>query len=130
MVAKGSRLTLVKSVLATMPLHPMVVLGLNKTKKQVDKILRGFLWLGRVAAQCGHYHVNWFKVCRPLLLGDLGVLDLGRTAISLRVCWLWWTCTDPLHPWRGLDLEFSRDEHEMFTASTKMVVSKKTTALF
>ena len=74
MMAKGRRPTLVKSVLATMPLHQMVVLGLNKkTKKQIDKIPRGFLWLGRVATQCGHCHVNWFKVCRPLRLGDLGV---------------------------------------------------------
>lgn len=31
---------------------------------------------------------------------------------------------------RGLDLQFSRDEWEVFAASTKMVVGDKTSALF
>ena len=39
MMAKVGRLTLVKSVLATIPLHQIMVLGLNKVLKEVEKIL-------------------------------------------------------------------------------------------
>jgi hypothetical protein len=31
----------------------------KKTLKKVEKIFRGFLWVGRAAANGGHYHVNW-----------------------------------------------------------------------
>lgn len=73
--AKVARLTLVKSVLATMPPHHSVVLGLNKKDhKNIDKILWGFLWAGRRTIDDGHYHVNWFKVCRPFILGGWAFL--------------------------------------------------------
>ena len=32
-----------------------------------------------------------------------------RAAVSLMVRWLWRMHTDPLRPWRGLDLQFSQD---------------------
>jgi hypothetical protein len=38
--------------------------------------------------------------------------------------------TDPLHPWRGLDMQFSKEELEIFTASTSMVVGDGTSTLF
>jgi hypothetical protein len=82
-------LALVRSVLATIPLHQLMVLGLHKTSlKQVNKILRGFLWAGRADANGGHCHVNWTRVCGPLRLGGLGIPDLARTAICLRVRWI------------------------------------------
>lgn len=113
------------------PLHQIIVLGLNKkTLKQVQKIVRSFLWAGRADANGGHCHVNWAKVCRPLRYGGLGVPDLARTAISLRTRWIWRMRTDPLRPWRGLDMHFSKAELEVFDASTKMVVGDGETALF
>lgn len=70
MMAKVGHLTLVRSVLATMPLHQVVVLGLNTSgpRRRLIKILKGFFW-----SQGGHYHVNWHRECRPLRLGGLGV---------------------------------------------------------
>ena len=51
MLPKARRLVLVKFVLAAIPLHRLVVLSANKkTLRKVDKILRGFLWAGRVDA--------------------------------------------------------------------------------
>jgi hypothetical protein len=48
MMPRAGHLALIRSVLAAIPLHQLIVLGLNKkTLKQVNKILRGFLWLGR-----------------------------------------------------------------------------------
>jgi hypothetical protein len=131
MMTKAGRLALVKSVLMAIPLHQIVVLGLNKKAlKQIEKIVRGFLWAGRTDANGGHCHVNWARVCRPLRLGGLGVPDLARTAISLRMRWLWRMRTDPLRPWRGLDMHFSSVEREVFDISTRMVVGDGESALF
>jgi hypothetical protein len=97
MMTMAGRLALVKSVLMAILLHLVVVLGLNKKGlKQIEKIVRSFLWAGRANANSGHCHVNRVKVCRPLSLGGLGILDLTRMAISLRMRWLWRMHTDPL----------------------------------
>jgi hypothetical protein len=68
----------------------------KKALKQVNKILRGFLWVGRADAKGGRCHVNWANVCQPLWYRGLGIPDLERRAISLRVCWLWRMRADPL----------------------------------
>jgi hypothetical protein len=55
MMPRAGRLALVRAVLAAIPLHQLMVLGLDKkTLKQVNKILRGFLWAGRAEANGGH----------------------------------------------------------------------------
>ena len=99
----------------------------------MEKILQGFLWVGRREANDGHCHVNWQKVCRPLDLGGLGIPNLSRTATSLRICWLWCLLTDTGRPWRGLDMQFIRNERSVFVvlvASTNMVLGDGTDALF
>ena len=88
------------------PLHQIIVLGLNK------KV------------------VNWVKVCRPLSYGGLGIPDLDRTAISLWTRWIWRMHIDPLRPWHGLDTQLSKIKLLVFDASTKMVVGDGETALF
>jgi hypothetical protein len=92
MMPRAGRLVLVRSVLAAIPLHQLMVLSLNKKAlKQVIKILvlRGFLWAGTMLLGKGV----------PLVvLPWLGVPDLARTAISLRVRWLWRMHTDLLRP--------------------------------
>jgi hypothetical protein len=131
MMPKAGRLALIKSVLAAIPLHQLMVLSMDKKSiKKIERIFRGFLWAGRAATHGGHCHVNWSRVCRPLRLGGLGIPDLGRTAISLRVRWLWKMRTDPLRPWRGLDMHFSRVERQIFDASTFMVLGDGASALF
>jgi hypothetical protein len=83
---KAWRLALIKSVLSAIPLHQLMVLSMDKKSiKKIEKIFRGFLWAGRVAANGGHCHVNWSRFCRPLRLGGLGIPNLGRTTISLWV---------------------------------------------
>lgn len=51
-------------------------------------------------------------------------------AISLRTRWIWRMRTDPLRPWRGLDMSFSKAELQAFDASTTMTVGNGSTALF
>jgi hypothetical protein len=130
MMPQAGRLALVRSVLAAIPLHQLMVLSFcKKALKQVNKILRSFLWVGREETNGGHCHVNWSRVCRPLRFGGLGIPDLARTAISLGVRWLW-RMIDPQRPWRGLDMQFSRIELDAFAASTPMVVGNRESALF
>jgi hypothetical protein len=130
MMPRAGRLALVRSVLAAIPMHQLMVLSFNKKAlKQVNKILRSFLLAGRAQANGGHCHVNWSRVCRPLRFGGLGIPDLARTAISLQVRWLWRMQTDPQQPWRGLDMQFSKIELDAFGASTSMVVGNGESAL-
>lgn len=43
---------------------------------------------------------------------------------------MWRMYTDPLRPWRGLDMQFSEKERQIFFASTSMVLSDGSSALF
>lgn len=128
---KAGRLVFVKAVLGAIPLHQLLVYAPpKKSLKQIAKIQRGFLWAGRAEANGGHCHVNWNSVCRPISLGGLGVQDLERAGLALRLRWLWYTRTDSSRAWSGLDLQFSPDEHALFFASTYMEVGNGSKALF
>ena len=85
---------------------------------------------GRAEANGGHCHVNWQRVCRPLSLGGLGVRDLERAGLSLRLRWIWFSKTDEHRAWAGLDLQFSDKERDLFFASTSMEIGNGQKALF
>jgi hypothetical protein len=91
---------------------------------------RGFLWEGRAAANGGNYHKNWRRVSRPISLGSLGIQDLERAGMALRLQWQWFNRTDENRAWHGLDLQFSEEEREFFFASTTMTVGNGLTASF
>uniref|UniRef100_A0A453F8D0 Reverse transcriptase zinc-binding domain-containing protein n=1 Tax=Aegilops tauschii subsp. strangulata TaxID=200361 RepID=A0A453F8D0_AEGTS len=73
--------------------------------------------------------VNLFQN-RPLALGGLGVRDLERTGLALRLRWLWLSRTDEGRAWQGLDLQFSSNERTLFFASTYMTIGNGMKALF
>jgi hypothetical protein len=128
---KAGRLKLVKSVLSAIPIHQLLVHAPDKqTLHLIEKIERGFLWAGRKEAHGGNCHVNWGTVCRPIDRGGLGVLNLDKAGIALRLRWLWLSRTDPSRAWQGLDLQFSPLERSLFFASTTMVLGDGRTALF
>jgi hypothetical protein len=106
---KAGRLAFVKSVLSAIPIHQLMVLAPpKKIVKLFEKIDRGFLWEGRAAANGGICHVNWRMVCRPIAHGGLGVQDMKRVGLALRLRWLWYSRTDEGRAWSGLDLQFSK----------------------
>jgi hypothetical protein len=97
---KAGRLKLVKSVLSAIPIHQLLVHAPDKqTLHLIEKIERGFLWAGRKEAHGGSCHVNWGTVCRPIDRGGLGVLNLDKAGIALRLRWLWLSRTDPSRAW-------------------------------
>uniref|UniRef100_A0A453K795 Reverse transcriptase zinc-binding domain-containing protein n=2 Tax=Aegilops tauschii subsp. strangulata TaxID=200361 RepID=A0A453K795_AEGTS len=128
---KTGCLALVKSVLGAIPVHQLLTfVPPKKTLRQIKKIQRGFLWVGRAAANGGHCHINWRRVCRPISHRGLGVQDLGRSCLALRLRWLWFSRTDHECAWSGLDLQFSADERALFFASTMMNLRNGSTAYF
>jgi hypothetical protein len=101
---------MVKAVLSAIPIHQLLVIAPSKkTFRQIQKIERGFLCAGRAEASGGHCHVNWQRVCRPLELGGLGIRDLERTGLSLRLRWMWLAKTDDSRAWSSLDLHLHRN---------------------
>jgi hypothetical protein len=123
LMEKPCRLALVKSVLGAIPLHQLLVLAPPKTNlKKMEKIERGFLWEGCAAANGGNSHVNWKRVCRPTSLGGIGIQDLERTSLALRLRWQWFCRTDNNRAWSDLDLQFSTEEKALFFASTLMAL--------
>jgi hypothetical protein len=86
---RAGRLELVRSTLAAIPIFSMMSLDVQiETLLAIEKILRGFLWKGRKDAHGGHCLVAWDRVCMPKELGGLGILNLRRMNLALRVRWL------------------------------------------
>jgi hypothetical protein len=128
---KAGRLTMVKSVLGAIPIHQLLVLAPSKkTLRLIVKIERSFLWAGRAAANGGHCHVNWQRVAHPIALGGLGVHDLERTSMALRLRWMWFSQTDDRRAWHGLELQFTDQERALFFVSTTMILGNGHTAKF
>jgi hypothetical protein len=99
LIHTAGRLTLVKSVLAAIPIYHLIVLQCPKwVIKAIDKIRRGFLWKGRKDIKGGHCSVGWARVCRHLSLGGLGIHNLEILGWALNLRWLWLRKTQPERP--------------------------------
>ncbi|XP_071674726.1 putative ribonuclease H protein At1g65750 [Lolium perenne] len=128
---KAGWLVMVKSVLGAIPIHQLLVLAPSrKILKLIVKVERGFLWAGHAAANGGHCHVNWQRVARPIALGGLGIHDLERTSLSLRLRWLWLSRTDDQRVWSGMEMQFTDNERALLFASTTMTLGDGRTARF
>ncbi|XP_071683201.1 uncharacterized protein [Lolium perenne] len=79
------------------------------------------MWEGRAEASGGHCHVNWCTVSQPISLGGLGVRDMERAGLALRLRWLWYSRTDQDRTWSGFELQFTQQDHCLFFASTFMI---------
>jgi hypothetical protein len=120
---KTGRLTLVNSVLSSIVLHHMTVFPLSKWAiKQIDKIMRNFLWTGSEKARGGNSLVNWKRIQRPRKLGGLGILELNKFNQALRVRWQWLKWTDANKPWGQMYIPQSRAEDALFRACTAITV--------
>ncbi|XP_073360309.1 uncharacterized protein [Aegilops tauschii subsp. strangulata] len=135
LLSRGERLALVCHVLSAMPSHILVLLALCRPPpppvlKQINRILREFLWYDRKETQNGHGPVHWQRVCRPLELGGLGIPDLHRQGIAMRARWLWLQRTDPSKPWVHLHLPSDADTTAIFRTSTTWTVGDGRSCLF
>lgn len=114
-MTKAGRLTLVRSVLLSIPTYHITIFPLsNWAVKKIDRIQHNFLWKRPEEAKGGHFLVNWCRVCRPTRLGGFGILKLRAFSRALRLCWQWFNWTDPNKPWSGMTLPCSAMEQHLF----------------
>jgi len=131
LLSRAGRLTLVSSVLSSMPTYHLSVFPLAAwARKRIDRIRRSFLWKGKAESNGGHCLVAWPLVCKPKALGGLGVLNLDKFGRALRLRWLWkeWMRDD--HPWKGFETPCNRVDRLLFSASTTVTIGDGKTAKF
>jgi len=86
---------LTRVTLSAIPMHMAIALCLSPWAiRSIDKFRQGFICCGSDAAIPGRCKVAWETVCRPRELGGLGVTDLRRAGIALKVQWEWQARSD------------------------------------
>ncbi|WVZ62234.1 hypothetical protein U9M48_012000 [Paspalum notatum var. saurae] len=128
---RAGRLTLVTSVLSSMPTYHLTVFPLVAwARKQIDKIRRSFFWKGKVETNGGHCLVSWSMVRKPKALGGLGAINLEKFGRALRFRWLWQDWIDEDHPWLGQEAPCDRTDRLFFSASTSVSIGDGKKAKF
>ena len=84
--------------------------------RAVDKLRRGFLWVGREDARGGNCLVAWPAVCQPECIGGLGFHNLRWLNAALRTWWLWLQKMDAHKSWAGLQFRVLPEVKAMFNA--------------
>ncbi|KAG5592568.1 hypothetical protein H5410_043082 [Solanum commersonii] len=85
----GGRLTLINSVLDSIPTYFMSLLLMPaEVKQRLDKIMRDFLWEGNKKDHKIHL-VKWAKVTLPKQYGGLGIKDLVLHNRCMLLKWHW-----------------------------------------
>ncbi|KAH7676557.1 hypothetical protein IHE45_07G024900 [Dioscorea alata] len=92
----GGRLTLLNSVLSTVPVYWISVFKLPIwVLNKIYKIRRDFLWKGPELGPKGIRPVAWNRICRPRKLGGIGILNLQEFNKALLGKWWWKLITNP-----------------------------------
>jgi len=99
-LSMGGRLTLINSVLDSIPTYIMSMLPIpSKVQNQIDKIRRSFLWKGSYEGHKFHL-VKWENVIMPKQHGGLGIRDLKKHNKSLLMKWWWRYAQEPTCIWK------------------------------
>lgn len=86
----AGRAALVSATLSAIPVHTSIALCLSPWAiERIDGLRRAFIWAGSDKVSGGKCRLAWPVVCRPKELGGLGIADLRRTGVTLRVRWVW-----------------------------------------
>ena len=86
LVTRPGRRILVNQVMRAHATHHLMIAEAPKwALERVDKGCWAFFWAGTEAVNGGKCVVSWARVCRPKHLGGLGVIDLFKHGITLRL---------------------------------------------
>ncbi|GAV89340.1 hypothetical protein CFOL_v3_32757 [Cephalotus follicularis] len=84
----GGKLTLIKSVLCSMPIHILSLLNVpKKVTNRIQKILANFLWSSQGNNRI--HWISWRQICHPFVEGGLGIRDLDTFMQSLQSKFAW-----------------------------------------
>ena len=84
----AGRVALTQATLSAIPVHLSIAVCLSPwAVDRIDKLCRSFIWSGSSTVAAGRCRVAWGVVCRPRELGGLGVIDLHRFGMALRLRW-------------------------------------------
>ena len=111
----GGRVTLLNSVLSSIPLYFLSVYKIPKfVIKKIDQIRCRFLWQGTTEKR-KYSLINWQTACLAKEFGGLGIIDLTQMNISLLLKW-WWKLKDPSYSSAWKHMLFSK--YNLITSST------------
>lgn len=105
LLSAGARVTLVKSVLSSLPLYfcslfkmPTIVV------KKINSLIRSFFW-GELDSKRRTKWVSWEKICLHKNLGGLGVPDIKKKNVSLLAKWWHRFSTESNALWKRVIVE-------------------------
>lgn len=131
MITRPGRLILVNQVMRARPMHHLIIAEAPKwALERVDKGCRAFFWAGSEEINGGKCVVSWPRVCRPKYLGGLGVMDLSKHGLALRLRWEWLRRMDDSRPWQGLNLAPDKQVRTAFNSLVQWHVGKGDRILF
>jgi hypothetical protein len=131
MLNRAGRLELVRSTLAAIPIFALMSLDVQiETLLAIEKILHGFFWKGRKDAHGGHCLVAWDRVCMPTELGGLGIINLWKMNLALKVRWLWLSRVEASRPWKEFEIHMPPMVTEIFKATTSSVLGYGASTFF
>ncbi|GMI89291.1 hypothetical protein HRI_002598400 [Hibiscus trionum] len=95
----GGRITLIKSVLSSLPLYFISLFPMpNSVSLKLSKLIVNFLW-GSLEKRSIHW-IKWETLCLPKEAGGLGLMDFDNMSEALRSKWLWRYGSEPNALWR------------------------------
>ena len=97
--SKAGRVVLIQSNLESLPTHTMQCYRLpSKITDQLDSINRGFFWKNSKSEK-GLPLVAWDKICRPKILGGLGLRKSAAVNTAFLAKLVWKFLTQPENFW-------------------------------
>ncbi|KAL4312751.1 hypothetical protein GQ457_01G025880 [Hibiscus cannabinus] len=97
----GGRVTLIKSVLSSLPIYYLSLFRIPKAVNiSLSKLIARFLW-GSTDKKVIHW-VRWEQLCLPLECGGLGLVDFNVRNKALLNKWLWRFGLEPNSLWRKI----------------------------
>lgn len=121
LLSTGGRLTLTRSVLMALLLHLLSVLQLPQWALAIiNRRCRAFVWQGEDEINGGHCLLPWSKVCRPLEVRGLGILNLQFFGTALQCRWRWLRWAPQPRPWSLTQI--GDDQDAIFLCNAAMFI--------